>query len=90
MRARIDWPQLYRCVVYDVRYRIVKKYRVISDGTTVYAKPRRWRMLRSLSKGEMWEGELVKGQRWQHNDVWVWGYDGFVWSGALEEVKDAA
>jgi hypothetical protein len=65
------------------------KYRVKSDGTTVYEQPRRWRMLRSLSKGVLWEGEPVKGQNWQHNHVWIKGYDGYVWSGALEEVDDA-
>jgi hypothetical protein len=66
----------------------MNRYRVISEITTVYGLPRRWRMLRTLSIGELWEGEPVEGQNWRHNRVWIKGYDGYVWSGALEEIKE--
>lgn len=62
------------------------RYTVKFDGTVVYAQPRRWKMLRVLSKGAMWEGDEVAGQRWHHNAVWVKGADGFVWRGDLDKV----
>jgi len=64
------------------------KYRVLFDGTVVYARPQRWKMLYALSKGALWEGEPVRGQYWRRNPIWIKGYDGFVWSGMLEEVSD--
>jgi len=65
------------------------KYRVKFDGTVVYAAPRRWKMLYTVSKGSLWEGDEVPGQRWHHNALWVKGQSGFVWRGDLDEVDDA-
>lgn len=64
------------------------KYTVKHDGTVVYAAPRRWKMLYTLSKGAPWEGIEVQGQNWHHIRVWVKGFDGFVWRGDLEEVRE--
>jgi hypothetical protein len=67
----------------------MSKYRVKHDGTVVYADKRRWKMLYILSKGALWEGDPVEGQNWHHNRIWIKGFDGFVWSGDLEQMNDA-
>lgn len=65
-------------------------YRVIVDTVTVYRQPRHYGILYQLSHGAIWVGHLIEGSNWRGNNMWVRGFDGYVWRGALEPIDEQA